>query len=110
NQYWHLGARTTSPARVVWHILSRSSIVHVPSMEKLRPPPDAPPSVVEAPVPIDSNDFVDLAHLAIGVPYCSAVLTERFWARALQETAVAHEYGTSVYGDLEEIGPIIGVS
>jgi hypothetical protein len=58
--------------------------------------------------PVGPNDFADLGHLVIGVPYCSSVLVERFWARAIAETGLAKEYGTSVCTDLDELGPIIG--
>jgi hypothetical protein len=58
---------------------------------------------------IDPNDSEDLAHLSIAVPYCAAVVGERFWSRALEETGLAHEYGTTVCTDLEEIRSVIAV-
>lgn len=56
---------------------------------------------------VDPNDFDDLGHLALSVPYCAAVVVERFWARALAETGVARKYDTMVCTDLEEISPLL---
>jgi hypothetical protein len=56
---------------------------------------------------VDPNDIVDIAHIALTVPYCSAVVVERFWARALKETGVAQKYGTAVCTDLEELRAFI---
>jgi hypothetical protein len=52
---------------------------------------------------VEPNDIIDIAHIALTVPYCAAVVVERFWARALKETGVAQKYGTAVCTDLEEL-------
>lgn len=56
---------------------------------------------------VEPNDIIDIAHIALTVPYCAAVVVERFWARALEETGVALKYGTSVYTDLEGLHAVI---
>jgi hypothetical protein len=53
------------------------------------------------------NDLNDLGHLALSIPYCAAVVVERFWARALVETGVARKYDTMVCTDLEELRPLL---
>jgi hypothetical protein len=58
---------------------------------------------------VEPNDFVDLSHLVMGLPNCSVVVVEKFWARAIAETGLAREYGTKVFTDLEELGTILGV-
>jgi hypothetical protein len=57
--------------------------------------------------PVDPNDLTDVGHLALTVPYCPAVVVERFWARALAETGVARRYATTVCTDLEELKTLI---
>lgn len=56
---------------------------------------------------VDPNDFADIGHLVLNVPYCSAVVVERFWARALSETRLAKTYGTNVYSNLAGLSAII---
>lgn len=56
---------------------------------------------------VEPNDIVDIAQIALTVPYCAAVVVERFWARALKETGVAQKYGTAVCTDLEELRTFI---
>lgn len=56
---------------------------------------------------IDPNDFADLGHLVLGVPYCSAVVVEHFWARALDETGLSKAYKTSVHTNLLELKGVI---
>lgn len=38
--------------------------------------------------PVDANDVRDIGHLVLAIPYCDFVVTERFWARAIQETGL----------------------
>lgn len=52
---------------------------------------------------VDPNDVRDIGFLALAVPYCDVVVTERFWARAAEETGLAKKYGTAVYTDLSEV-------
>ena len=52
---------------------------------------------------VEANDMVDIGHLAIAVPYCDVVVTERFWRRAIEETRVDQKYDTVVYAGLEDL-------
>ncbi|MHB1413990.1 MAG: hypothetical protein ACYC1C_01965 [Chloroflexota bacterium] len=52
---------------------------------------------------VDPNDSRDIGHLALAIPYCDVVVSERFWARAIAETGLAEKYGTVVCTDLAEI-------
>jgi hypothetical protein len=56
---------------------------------------------------IQPNDVRDLAQLAIALPYCDAVVVERFWKRAITETGLGQKYGTSVFCDLAELLPYL---
>ncbi len=53
--------------------------------------------------PVDPNDTRDIASLALAIPYCDIVLTERFWARAIKETGLDDKYNTKVFTDLSEL-------
>lgn len=57
--------------------------------------------------PVDPNDFADLGHLVLGIPYCSDVVTERFWARAIKETGLATKYRTAIHTDLAQLKDIL---
>jgi hypothetical protein len=52
---------------------------------------------------IQPNDVRDLAQLAIAVPYCDAVVVEKFWKRAITETGLGEKYRTGVCCDLAEL-------
>jgi (2Fe-2S) ferredoxin len=52
---------------------------------------------------VQPNDVRDLAQLAIAVPYCDAVVVEKFWKRAITETGLGQRYGTSVFSSLAEV-------
>jgi hypothetical protein len=52
---------------------------------------------------IQPNDVRDLAQLAIAVPYCDAVVVEKFWKRAIIETRLGQKYRTGVFCDLAEL-------
>ena len=54
---------------------------------------------------IQPNDVRDLAQLAIAVPYCDAVVVEKFWKRAITETGLGQKYRTGVFCDLAELLP-----
>jgi hypothetical protein len=56
---------------------------------------------------IQPNDVRDLAQLAIAVPYCDAVVVEKFWKRAITETQLGQKYCTSFFCDLAELLPYI---
>lgn len=49
---------------------------------------------------IQGNDARDISHLAVAIPYCDVVVTERFWTRAAEETGLASKYGTTVSSNL----------
>jgi hypothetical protein len=48
-----------------------------------------------------------LAQLAIAVPYCDAVVVEKFWKRALTETGLGQKYRTAVFSNLAELLPYV---
>ena len=52
---------------------------------------------------VNPSDVRDIGHLALAIPYCEVVVTERFWARAAEETGLAKKYGTVVWTDLTEV-------
>lgn len=52
---------------------------------------------------IQPNDVRDLAQLAIAVPYCDAIVVEKFWKRAISETGLGKKYRTAVFCDLAEL-------
>ena len=56
---------------------------------------------------IQPNDVRDLAQLATALPYCDAVVVEKFWKRAITETGLGKKYGTSVFCDLAELIPYL---
>ncbi len=58
---------------------------------------------------VDPNDMRDIAYLALAMPYCDLVVTERFWARAAEETGLTEKYSTVVCADLTELLERIGV-
>lgn len=56
---------------------------------------------------VHPNDFADIGHLVLSIPYCSVVVTERFWARAIQETGLAARYGIAVCSTLDELKSLL---
>jgi hypothetical protein len=52
---------------------------------------------------VQSNDFCDIGHLVLAVPYCDIVVVEKFWARALEETGLAQKYHVVVCSDLAQL-------
>jgi hypothetical protein len=52
---------------------------------------------------VEPNDVRDIAQLAVAVPYCDAVVVEKFWKRAITETGLGQKYGTKVFSDLVEL-------
>lgn len=51
---------------------------------------------------VEGNDVRDIGHLALAIPYCDVVATERFWTRAAAETGLAKKYETAVCSDLTQ--------
>ncbi len=52
---------------------------------------------------IASNDVGDIQYLVSAVPYCKAVVVERFWAHAIEQTRLANKYGVAVFTDIREL-------
>lgn len=55
---------------------------------------------------IRANDLYDLGALSIAIPYCDVVVTEREWARILNEKGIGKLYSTKILykmGDLKKI-------
>ncbi len=57
--------------------------------------------------PIKPNDLWDLSFLAIAVPYCDIVVTEREWAQILNQKKIGELYNTKILYSLEELGEIL---
>lgn len=51
---------------------------------------------------VQGSDVRDIGHLALAIPYCDVVATERFWTRAAAETGLAKKYGTAICSDLTQ--------
>lgn len=52
---------------------------------------------------IDPHDLADLWHLNVAIPYCSHVLTERFWTNLVSRTDLQARFQTQVSAQLEAI-------
>jgi hypothetical protein len=52
---------------------------------------------------VDGNDFSDIGHLAIAIPYCNAAVVERFWSRALVETGLGSKYSAAIFRDISDL-------
>jgi hypothetical protein len=52
---------------------------------------------------VHENDMRDIGHLALAVPYCDVVVTERFWTRAAEETGLSTKYGATVCTNLTQL-------
>lgn len=53
--------------------------------------------------PWTKNDLNDILALSIAVPYCDIVVTERQWARHINDLGFAQQYGTVVLHDLTDL-------
>lgn len=53
--------------------------------------------------PIEPNDLWDLGTLAITVPYCDIVVTEREWANILNEKKIGELYDTKITHKIEDL-------
>jgi hypothetical protein len=56
---------------------------------------------------VQPNDVRDIAQLAIAVPYCDAVVVEKFWKRAITETGLGKKYKTEVFCDIAEFAEYV---
>lgn len=54
------------------------------------------------------GDVRDIANLALAIPYCDIVLTEKLWSRAVAECRLAEKYDTLVVDDLARLKEAIG--
>lgn len=57
--------------------------------------------------PWESNDLNDLLSLSIAVPYCDVVVTERQWARHINQLGLAEQFGTTVLHDLTSLPQVL---
>ncbi len=57
--------------------------------------------------PIEPNDFWDIATLAISVPYCDVVVTEREWANILNQKKIGELYNTKIVHKIEDLSEFI---
>ncbi|EON34005.1 hypothetical protein GTC6_03475 [Gordonia terrae C-6] len=53
--------------------------------------------------PWTRNDLNDLSFMSIAVPYCDVVVTERQWARHINQLDLAHKHNTKIYRDLTDL-------
>lgn len=56
------------------------------------------------------NDFNDVTALAIAVPYCDVVVTERSWSAMLNDAKVPQRFGTLVTPRLEDVIDLLEAS
>jgi hypothetical protein len=56
---------------------------------------------------VEPNDVRDIAQLAVAVPYCDAVVVEKFWKRAITETGLGKKYKTEVFCDIAELAEYV---
>ncbi len=53
------------------------------------------------------NDLSDLTALGIAVPYCDAVVTEKYWTDAIRRRHLDQRHRTTVSGDLADLPKIL---
>jgi hypothetical protein len=46
------------------------------------------------------NDVRDISHLCMAIPYCDAVITERYWVDKVEREKIDEKYNTIVTSDL----------
>jgi hypothetical protein len=52
---------------------------------------------------IPPNDEIDLGFLSLAVPYCHAVITEKFWATLIRRRKLNEKYETLIGTDINDI-------
>lgn len=57
--------------------------------------------------PWKRNDLNDLLFLSIAVPYCDVVVTERQWARHINQLGLADQHDTTVLHDLTDLTEVL---
>lgn len=56
---------------------------------------------------IEKNDFADLGALAIAIPYCDVVVTEREWANILNKRGIGKLCNTRIIHDINELMQVL---
>jgi hypothetical protein len=56
---------------------------------------------------IEPNDFWDLGALAIAVPYCDVVITERMWTNILNQKKIGELYNTKISHQIDDLSAFI---
>lgn len=56
----------------------------------------------------EGNDLNDITALAIAVPYCDVVVTEKFWSSILNNAKVPQRYDTLVTPSLQDVVDLLG--
>ena len=56
---------------------------------------------------IESNDIWDLTFLAIAVPHCDIVVTERRWSNILNEKQIGEMYNTKIISKIKDLSEFI---
>jgi hypothetical protein len=51
---------------------------------------------------VELNDFYDIAHLAVAVPYCDVVVCDKKMKDILRQSGLDQKYGTKVFSNLSE--------
>lgn len=56
---------------------------------------------------IDPNDICDLGALAIAIPYCDVVVTERKWSNILNQKEIGDLYSTKILHKIEDLSEFV---
>lgn len=56
---------------------------------------------------IAPNDEIDISFLSVSIPYCDAVVTEKFWTSLARRLKLDAKYRTKVENDLTELNPFL---
>lgn len=51
------------------------------------------------------NDTADIAQLAVAIPFCDVVVTERFWCSIVRQRKLDSRYGTACVPDINDLRP-----
>ncbi len=57
--------------------------------------------------PIEPNDLMDIGPLAIAIPYCDVVVTEREWSNILNDRMIGKLYNTKITHRIEDLADFI---
>ncbi|MCV7224652.1 hypothetical protein [Mycolicibacterium komossense] len=53
--------------------------------------------------PLEQHDRTDMCVLALAIPHCSVVATEKRWVHAARQAGLDHRYGADLCGSLTEL-------